>query len=63
MKVQYTKKINDNKPNLTIDKIYNVINIRRWNNGAVQYLIEDDTEHTNWYSKKRFNNRKENYKE
>ena len=59
MKVQYTNKININKPNLTINKFYDVVDTRRWSNGATQYFIMDNKGEYNWFSKKRFNNRKE----
>jgi len=58
MKVQYFKKINDNKTCLTINKFYDVIDTRRWNNGAIQYLIIDNKGEYNWFSEKRFNNRR-----
>ena len=59
MKVLYKNKINNNMPNLTIDKYYEIVDIRKWNNEVVQYLIMDDCGYRNWFSASRFNNRKE----
>jgi hypothetical protein len=45
--------------NVTKNKFYEIIDIRRWNNGYTQYLIKDDYGNENWFSKSRFSNRKE----
>ena len=59
MKLKYTNSINNAHLNLTIDKFYTILDTRIWSNGYVQYLIHDDLGYDSWYSKTRFNNRKE----
>lgn len=44
---------------LTKNKKYSIIKTRRWNNGYVQYLIQNDKGDECWFSIKRFSNRKE----
>lgn len=42
---------------LTLYKKYDIIETRKWSNGYTQYLIKNDIDHENWYSKSRFSNR------
>jgi hypothetical protein len=51
--------LNSKNCKLTRKKKYKIISTRIWNNGYVQYLIEDNDGNQNWFSKKRFTNRKE----
>lgn len=51
--------INTKNINLTYNIYYYIIKIRKWNNGYVQYLVKDDNGFENWFSKRRFSNRKE----
>lgn len=59
MKLKYVNEIDNECLYLTIDKYYTILSTRMWSNGYVQYLIKNDMEHETWYSKTRFNNRKE----
>jgi len=52
---------NKSANNLIENKIYEILDTRKWDNGYVQYLIKLD-KYESWFSSKRFSNRKDKLK-